>query len=167
MNDTLKTLLLFFLLVISGTKGNTQNICVESSLVNPNYICNGPYYPQCGCDGNAYRNECEARYQAGLYLYTTFNDGNCGSYHIDLNPTLVTEGILRFEMYLKQKSAVYLYIYDAYGLKKYTENLGFVSEPALLGHDIRLDGFRKGVYVFVVEVNGEFKFRKFVYATSF
>jgi hypothetical protein len=146
---------------------SAQVDCIDSNLVNPYYICNDPYYPYCGCDGYVYRNECAVHYQGGNMYYKTFNDGDCGDFDYEIRPTLVDQGFIRFELYLKKSSAVYINIYDVFGHKKLEENLGFVSPPALTAHDISLYGFEVGMYVFIVQIGDQIMTRKFVKANEY
>ena len=158
---------LFTSLFFFSTGYHASGQCIDSNLVNPDYICNEPYNPQCGCDGNVYRSECAAHYQGGNLIYTSFYDGNCGDYDYEIRPTLVDQGFIRFEIFLKKASTVYINIYDVFGRKKYEENLGFVQPPFLKGHDIYMSGFEIGMYVFIVQVNGEVQTKKFVNGNVF
>ena len=143
-----------------------QPFCIDSSRVNPYYICNEPYKPQCGCDGKVYRSECAARYQGGLNNYVSFADGNCATFDYEILGTISGEGYLNFGIYLKEKASVYITIFDVYGHKKLEENLGFISPPSFTEYRIELNNFYIGMYVFVVQINGETKVKKFVKANE-
>ena len=140
--------------------------CVDSNLVNPYYICNEPYNPQCGCDGKIYRSVCAAQYQGGLINFVSFFDGNCGTFDYELVPTLVDKSFIQLSIFLKEKVSVYITIYNIYGDKKYEENLGFVNPPELPAHQIFLNQFFRGMYVIAVQINGETKIKKFVKANN-
>jgi len=156
------SLFLFVSLFIFCNGNHVSAQCIDSNLVNPDYICNEPYNAQCGCDGEVYRSECAAHYQGGNLIYTSFFDGNCGDYDFEIRPTLVDQGFIRFEIFLKKEASVYINIFDVFGRKKYEENLGFVDPPFLKGHDIYLNGYEIGMYIFIVQVNGEEQTKKFV-----
>lgn len=155
---------IFFLLCFFGFVNDyafAQTDCVDTIRRNPYFICTDPYDPKCGCDGEVYRNECEAFYQGGLNVYTSFRDGNCGTFDFEITPTLVDQDI-DFGIYLKKQSAAYFAIFDVFGQKKYEQNLGFIYE---LKKKVSVAGFYKGVYIFYVEVEGKGKVKKFVKAS--
>ena len=64
--------LLLLLSVIISFNINAQ-VCVDSTLINPNCVCNMIYQPVCGCDGNSYDNSCYAD-KSGVISYTA---GEC------------------------------------------------------------------------------------------
>lgn len=48
--------------------------CVDSTLIDPNWLCPMIWMPVCGCNNVTYSNACEAMYYGGVISYT---DGPC------------------------------------------------------------------------------------------
>lgn len=58
-----------------------EELCVDESLIDPNFICPGFEFPVCGCDGITYQNACIARWHYGV---TTWTLGECDVFEIQI-----------------------------------------------------------------------------------
>ncbi|KAA3635865.1 MAG: T9SS C-terminal target domain-containing protein, partial [Bacteroidetes bacterium] len=58
-----------------------EELCVDESLIDPNFICPGFQFPVCGCDGITYQNACIARWHHGV---TTWTLGECDVFEIQI-----------------------------------------------------------------------------------
>src|ERR1041384_1969567 len=89
--------------------------CIEPSYVNPAYYCIEPAFkPVCGCDGQTYRNICEANCRYGVIGVTT--SGPCSGFEIDIFPNLVGgPNYLKFTLVQAAEVPATLVICDIYG----------------------------------------------------
>ncbi len=88
MNNLIRPLTLWALLLCSINFLPAQTICVDSALIDPNAICTTEYNPVCGCNGITYGNSCEALHWGGV---TSWIAGPCAASACnDLNVSYVT-----------------------------------------------------------------------------
>jgi hypothetical protein len=166
----MKGFLLFCLLPIFGA---AQTDCEDPfNLPDTYYQCFKPNYnPVCGCDGKDYRNACAAEHWGGL-LY--WSDGVCGDFDMDIYPTVIKDdpnGLPRLSIYMKYPGTASLTIFNAFGNLMYEMNfstgLSFDFVPAANPYELyEAQTFPRGIYIVIVTVNGNKKYRKIIRATE-
>ena len=174
---SMKHLILLTVLVVT-TQVQAQSFgCIDSSQINPYSPCSGCYRPVCGCDGNTYRNQCFSQ-NWGVQSYV---DGICTNFDIDFvpNPVDPLYGFSQCDYYcyifVHQNwlpVTAYVYLYDIYYSSPY-----FFDAVTIQGNDTFGQGkgtpvtkltnavfsnLREGVYVLMIEINGERKSKKLV-----
>ena len=65
---------LALLALLAGISHVQAQTCVDSTLIDPDAMCNGLFDPVCGCNGQTYSNECDALNYGGV---TTWTPGPC------------------------------------------------------------------------------------------
>ncbi len=155
-----KTLIicLFFFAFSNTGKAQFFYDCVDTSRVNPYYICGDPTYrPVCGCNGVTYRNECSAYFAGGVNYH---NNGTCENFGFDIlqNPVLY---YLTLSVYTSKSDRVLLQVWNLFGKIEYEDY--FVGYEASVTEKI-IDTYNwpRGMYIVVVNVNGEQQTKKLV-----
>lgn len=159
----MKTTKLFLLFSFLTCTISFSQSCLDSlRLPNPNYLgCFDPYYPVCGCDGNTYRNDCDAFFKGAINYWSK---GSCSDFDYSIDPTVVSY-TLKLQVFMKYAGTIAVSIYDVYGQVFYSQQF-FVAETLSASQASPLpisqvDTFEQGVYIIVIIFNGEKKAKKF------
>ncbi|NNF01733.1 MAG: T9SS type A sorting domain-containing protein [Bacteroidia bacterium] len=165
----LQAISLVFLLCLIGQVGQAQTFepCKDTLKANPFSPCYEPFDPVCGCDGELYRNVCDAL-RNGInpffwgYPYTDMSDGFCAEFAFDIVPNPV-QYEMDFNLFLRQNGPATVQIYDIYGTimfeRFFNAMTGFKNNEFLR---INVEGWEKGVYFVIVIANGRFEAKNFL-----
>lgn len=164
-----KVLLLFFLPFIASA----QSDCEDPYRGKDEFhIVPTEYTPVCGCDGITYRNSDAAFWWGGINSWTS--NTICDDFDIDLYPNVSTSDITvpaHLRIYMKYPGTATLTIYNDFG-KLMLERLFQTSLPEQVISDANpydlyeVQTFRRGIYLLIVTVNGNKKYRKIIRVTE-
>lgn len=160
---------LVFCLCLMSLSSSAQIIepCRDSLKANPFSPCYDPFDPVCGCDGELYRNVCDALRNGinPFYFgipYTDLASGFCAEFAFDIVPNPV-QYEMDFSLFLRQNGPALVQIYDIYGtimFERYFSSMtGFKNNEYLR---IDVQGYTKGVYFVAVIVNEQFEVKNFL-----
>jgi hypothetical protein len=136
------------------------------------HIVSTDYSPVCGCDDQTYRNSDAAYWWGAINTWTS--NTICGSFDIDLYPTVVTSGSTvppHLRIYMKYGGTASMAIYDTFGRFMF-EHLFETSQGEMIipeadPYDIVVaQDFPYGIYILVVSVGGDRLSRKFMVVTD-
>jgi len=166
MFNNLITRFAVFVLLVSGVGVKAQFPCVDAGRVNPGYLCPNPEYkPVCGCDGNTYRNICEAQNKFGVNYWS---DGPCSGFEFDIIPTFLDDNsILQVAFVQNAGITAQFVLIDFWGKVILQRTL-----PAMVNFNIpfrfelpEAGILRPGTYIILVyNANGAYRYKKFVKA---
>ena len=130
------------------------------------------YSPVCGCDGFTYRNEQAAYWWGGINYWTA--NTICDDFDIDVYPSLSTSTSterVHLRIFMKYAGTATVTIYSSFGKLMFTKLFATSSPgqimPEANPYDLdEVDFFPRGIYLLIVTVNGEKKYRKIIRATE-
>jgi Kazal-type serine protease inhibitor domain len=160
----MRNLLIIGLLVFS-IQASSQ--CLDSTRTpEPFYNqCSSDYNPVCGCDVVTYRNDCSAYNIGGLEL-NAWTYGPCESFDFDFYPTVITYNPVQLNIYKKLPGSVTLYVYDFMGGLHYTDYFNIASSDFILQRELPLQNLLRGIYIVILDSDGEVKYKKFAKQTN-
>ena len=137
-----------------------------------NHLIRSDYDPVCGCDGVTYRNDDAAYWWGGINSWTS--NTVCDDFDIDLYPSVSTSSISippHLRIFMKYAGTASLTIYNTFGklmLSKRFENSlpGQIIDEANPYDLYEVQLFDRGLYIVIVTVNGNKKYRKLLRVTG-
>ncbi|CAN5472283.1 hypothetical protein BH11BAC1_BH11BAC1_26890 [soil metagenome] len=137
-----------------------------------NHIITTDYDPVCGCNGKTYRNSDAAYWWGGINLWTASTI--CDDFDIDLYPNIIVSGATvapHLRIYMKYPGTATLTIYNDFGklmLKHlFSNSLSGKIIPSANPYDLDdTQTFPRGLYILIVTVGGEKKYKKILRVTE-
>ncbi len=162
-------LIIFFLPFIASAQSDCED---QYRGKDKFYIISTDYIPVCGCDGRTYRNSDAAYWWGGINIWTS--NTICDDFDIDLYPNVSTSDITipaHLRIYMKYPGTASLTIYNNFG-KLMLQRRFETSLPEQVINDANpydlyeVQTFPRGIYILIVTVNGNKKYRKIIRVTE-
>lgn len=162
-------LLIFFLPVIASAQSDCED---QFRGKDAFHIISTDYNPVCGCDGETYRNSDAAYWWGGINYWTS--NTICDDFDIDLYPNVSTSDVTipaHLRIYMKYPGTASLTIYNDFG-KLMLQRRFETSLPEQVINDANpydlyeVQTFPRGIYILIVTVNGNKKYRKIIRVTE-
>jgi hypothetical protein len=148
---------LILLLITISSMLQAQN-CVDSSKVLYGAYCEADFVPVCGCNGESYINECDAK-RNGVYNFT---QGSCDPADFNFIPNPVSNMIF-MDIALKTQGPYSIYVFNTFGRMVYFQiYTNYFMDNVPFKTNVDVSNLETGFYFLVLRQNNFFKIKRLV-----